>query len=108
MNGQSSSALISKSAEVVNLSRNIIISGDDFEQVQCDPSITDGDETSSRGCKCSNNRGVCTVGLHTIHHSHDDGSGSTPVGTMQIENTRVEKCGQRGIGKCIYMICASR
>lgn len=99
VNGQSSSPPVLKSAEVINLSRNVIITGDDFEHVPCDPTITstNNEETSSMGCKCSATRSQCTVGLHTIHHSH--GTSATPPGMMQISNTRVEKCGQRGIGK---------
>ena len=34
------------SAEVVNLSRNIVITGDDFEHVPCDPLLT----TDTQGC----------------------------------------------------------
>lgn len=100
INGQSSSPPVLKAAEVVNLSRNILITGDDFEHIPCDPSITSSSETSSVGCKCSATRTKCTVGLHTIHHSHP----SPSPGTMQISNTKVEKCGQRGIeGKyCLH------
>ena len=95
INGKTASPPVLKAAEVVNLSRNIIITGDDFEHVDCDPTITSNEETSAMGCKCSGIRTKCTVGLHTIHHNHGMGS----VGTMIVENTRVEKCGQRGIGK---------
>lgn len=66
INGQSSSPPVLKASEVVNLSRNIIITGDDFEHINCDPSIRTPephDETSAKGCKCST-RTKCTVGLH--------------------------------------------
>jgi hypothetical protein len=84
-------APILMSAEVVNLSRNIIITGDDFQHVPCDPSVTD----DTKGCMCSPFRTTCTLGLHTMQ-AHD--------GTMRISGTRVEKCGQRGIqGKyCLH------
>lgn len=84
------------SAEVINLSRNIVITGDEFKHVQCDPNLTDeaveGEETSTKGCRCSTkfNRNQCTVGLHTaVMHG----------GSAKIQNTRIERCGQRG--KCI-------
>lgn len=101
INGRSVSPPVLKSAEVVNLSRNVVITGDDFEHVPCDPSVTSNEETSSAGCKCSPTRAKCTLGLHTIHHSH--GSTSGP-GSMEISNARVEKCGQRGVeGKyCLH------
>lgn len=90
---------ISKRAEVINLSRNIIISGDDFEEVPCDSTLTEaypGFGTSTEGCMCSPTRQSCTVGLHTIHMYS---------GVSKIENVRVEKCGQRGIeGKyCLHL-----
>lgn len=100
INGQSTSPPVLKAAEVVNLSRNVVITGDDFEHIDCDPSITSNTETSSMGCKCSATRTQCTIGLHTIHHSHP----SPSPGTMHISNAKVEKCGQRGIeGKyCLH------
>lgn len=79
-----------KSAEVLNLSRNIIITGDDFEHVDCDPTLPEavlGEQTSVQGCRCSSFRKKCTVGLHTMHKHR---------GLTRIQNTRVEKCGQRG------------
>lgn len=84
----SSPALLS--AEVVNLSRNIIITGDDFEEVSCDsnlPESVTGEQTSVLGCRCSSFRNKCHVGLHTMQ-MHG--------GVAKIENVRVEKCGQRG------------
>lgn len=86
------------SAEVVNLSRNIVISGDDFKHEQCDPSLPEavpGEETSVEGCRCASFRTKCTIGLHTaIMHG----------GTASIQNVRIEKCGQRGVeGKyCLH------
>lgn len=81
---------VTQSAEVVNLSRNIIITGDDFEHIPCDPSQT----SNTKFCTCTGERTTCTVGLHTVQaHS----------GVMRVSNTRVEKCGQRGImGKYWY------
>ena len=86
------------SAEVVNLSRNIILTGDDFEEVQCDPTLPEaviGEETSVLGCKCSSFRSKCHVGLHSMQKGG---------GVTKIEDIRVEKCGQRGIeGKyCLH------
>lgn len=81
-----------KSAEVINLDRNIVITGDDFTQVACDPGLPEavsGEETSVLGCRCSSFRTTCTMGLHTIQ-MHG--------GVARIQNTRVEKCGQRGKG----------
>ena len=78
------------SAEVVNLSRNIVITGDDFKHVSCDPNLPEavaGEETSVLGCRCSSFRSQCTMGLHTIAMHH---------GSTRIQNTRVERCGQRG------------
>eukprot|EP00934_Nitzschia_sp_Nitz4_P001960 Nitzschia sp. Nitz4//scaffold89_size161592//205//3093//NITZ4_002358-RA/size161592-processed-gene-0.210-mRNA-1//-1//CDS//3329559556//1960//frame0 len=79
------------SAEVVNLSRNIVITGDDFQTVPCDPQVTN----PVMGCQCNSFRSTCTVGLHTI---------SAYSGVMRVSHTRVEKCGQRGImGKyCLH------
>lgn len=87
-----------QSAEVVNLSRNIVITGDDFTHIPCDPTLPEavpGEETSILGCRCSSFRKTCTLGLHTAHMNS---------GVSQIENVRVEKCGQRGIeGKyCLH------
>jgi hypothetical protein len=81
-----------KSAEVINLDRNIVITGDDFTQVACDPILPEavaGEETSVLGCRCSSFRTTCTMGLHTIQ-MHG--------GVARIQNARVEKCGQRGKG----------
>ncbi|KAK1742392.1 hypothetical protein QTG54_006957 [Skeletonema marinoi] len=86
------------SAEVVNLSRNIVITGDDFKHEQCDPSLPEavpGEETSVLGCRCSSFRQQCTNGLHTA---------AMHGGTASIQNTRIERCGQRGVeGKyCLH------
>jgi hypothetical protein len=69
---------------------NIVLTGDDFEEVQCDPNLTEaveGEETSVLGCKCSSFRSKCHVGLHTMQQFG---------GVTKIEDIRVEKCGQRG------------
>lgn len=57
-----------KSAEVINLSRNLVITGDEFENVACDDSLSDdfGEGVSSEGCMYTSIRSTCTVGLHTI------------------------------------------
>ena len=87
------------SAEVVNLSRNIVITGDDFKHVDCDSSLPEavtGEETSTKGCRCASFRSKCTMGLHTaVMHG----------GEARITNTRIEKCGQRGVeGKyCLHL-----
>lgn len=78
------------SAEVINLDRNIVITGDDFTHVDCDPDLPEaipGEETSLDGCRCSSFRTKCTLGLHTIHMN---------AGIARIQDTRLEKCGQRG------------
>ena len=97
--GHNMSALMQ--AEVINLSRNILITGDDFEHVPCinDTIGTPADSIQSDHCSCwkSINRNVCTLGLHTVAI----GAGSV----LSIKYTRVEKCGQRGVvGKyCMHM-----
>ena len=82
------------SAEVVNLSRNIVITGDEFKHVPCDPNLPEaipGEETSVLGCRCSSFRSQCTMGLHTaVMHG----------GEASIQNTRIERCGQRGKFMC--------
>jgi len=78
-------------AEVMLMSRNIIITGDDFKHIPC------GDGTL---CPCRFDGEVCTAGLHTIVN----GANLRFGGTYRIQNTRVEKCGQRGaIGRyCVH------
>ena len=94
-------------AEVINLSRNIIITGDDFQHVQCVNDAGDSrpsDAVQSDHCSCwkSINRNVCTLGLHTIAIGHNS--------VLSIKYTRVEKCGQRGIlGKyCLHLHLISK
>lgn len=84
-------APILMAAEVINLSRNIVITGDDFENIPCDPRV----KNEADGCMCTGYRDTCTIGLHTAMQKS---------GTMRISNTRIEKCGQRGImGKyCLH------
>ena len=80
------------SAEVVNLSRNIVVTGDDFKHVSCDANLDEavsGEQTSFLGCRCSSFRNKCTLGLHTI---------AMHGGSARIQNTRIERCGQRGTG----------
>ena len=79
------------SAEIINLSRNIVITRDDFENIPCDPDVKD----PADGCMCNDYRRTCTVGLHTL---------MAKTGTLRVSNTRVENCGQRGIlGKyCLH------
>ena len=82
-------------AEVINLSRNIIITGDNFEHVQCkadvEPWQQPSDKIHAEHCSCDGilKRTKCTLGLHTI----SIGVGSS----LSIQYTRIEKCGQRGI-----------
>jgi hypothetical protein len=84
--------VIFDSSEVINLSRNTIITGDDFTEVPCDPNIVTevypGFGTSTEGCMCTLSRSSCTVGLQTVHMYG---------GYTQIDNVRIEYCGQRGI-----------
>jgi hypothetical protein len=49
-------------AEVINLSRNIIITGDDFRHIECDPTLTGS--ISFQGCACNTgiSRSKCTIG----------------------------------------------
>ena len=84
------------SAEVTNLSCNIVITGDDFEHIPCEhnlPEAVIGEQTSMEGCKCSGFRSKCTMGLHTVH--------MYPGGVTRIQNTRIEKCGQRVSNICL-------
>jgi hypothetical protein len=80
-----------RSAEVVNLSRNVVITGDEFRHVGCDPGLLEeavpGEATSLLGCRCSSFRTKCTVGLHTAMMNG---------GSARIQNARIERCGQRG------------
>ena len=88
-NGTSSSIAL-MSAEVINLSRNVIITGDDFNHVTCDPTLQLNGGVNSVGCACdpSINRTICTMGLHTM---------MAGKGVMKMQYSRIEKCGQRGI-----------
>ena len=88
-----------KSAEVVNLDRSIVITGDDFSTIPCDNSLPEaipGEQSSTLGCRCASYRTKCTMGLHTIQ-MHG--------GISRIQNTRIEKCGQRGKHR-IISICS--
>ena len=75
------------SAEVINLSRNVIITGDDFRHIPCDASL---ENPTPLGCACDAtiSKTQCTAGLHTL---------LSGAGLMRMQYTRVEKCGQRGI-----------
>ena len=77
-------------AEVINLSRNVIITGDDFRHIACDPTLKDPTGISSSGCLCNPAQGrtMCTLGLHTA---------LSGKGIMKMQYSRIEKCGQRGI-----------
>lgn len=94
-------------AEVINLSRNVVITGDDFSTIPCDPSLPligtpltnpAFHLTNPSGCSCLPliKKTHCTVGLHT---------GMFGPGLMNMDYIRVEKCGQRGIkGRyCMHM-----
>ena len=80
-----------RAAEVIHLTRNVIVTGDDFRHIDCDPTLEVVEfEMSNRGCHCRPGvRSKCTMGLHTIHMF----SG----GISKYKHIRVEKCGQRGI-----------
>jgi hypothetical protein len=67
-------------AEVINLSRNVLITGDDFQNIPC----------GTGECECSPDvsRSMCTVGLHTMFMG---------TAAYSVKNVKVEKCGQRGI-----------
>lgn len=84
------------SAEVINLSRNVIITGDDYRHQTCDSSLTG--PFSTIGCNCNSDigRSVCTFGLHTMMSGN---------GVLKMQYSRVEKCGQRGVrGKyCMHL-----
>jgi hypothetical protein len=111
-------------AEVIHLSRNVVVTGDDFTEIPCDPNIVpDGSTVSSsslapispQGCLCTPTRTSCTMGLHVVHmynrqnNNNDIGNNATTTSTAtkssstassgrtDIQNVRVEKCGQRGI-----------
>lgn len=75
-----------------------MITGDEFKHVPCDPNLPEaipGEETSVLGCRCSSFRSQCTMGLHTA---------AMHGGEASIQNTRIERCGQRGVeGKyCLH------
>jgi hypothetical protein len=80
-------------AEVVMLSRSVLVTGDNFAHVPCE-----SDVAAAMGCRCDSQlpRTTCTLGLHTAL------AGS---GQIVVEHTRVEKCGQRGVlGKyCLHL-----
>ena len=71
------------SAEVINLRRSVVITGDDFSQVPCSSFST----TAT----------TCTMGLHTAMMARG--------GLLRMQHARVERCGQRGVlGKyCIHL-----
>jgi hypothetical protein len=73
-------------AELINLERTLLITGDNFEHVPC----------GTRGCVCSANqpvRTMCTMGLHTILMGS---SSVNATGRWISTHARFEKCGQRG------------
>lgn len=82
-------------AEVINLSRNILITGDDFTHVsgQDHPPMSDDDFDKVQSDHCAvfprANRRVCTLGLHIIARD--------PGAKLALEYVRIEKCGQRGV-----------
>jgi hypothetical protein len=58
-----------RSAEVINLSRKVVITGNEFRHVGCDPSLPEavpGEETSLLECWCSSFRTQCMVGVGMI------------------------------------------
>ena len=79
--GDSGLALLS--AEVIHLSRSLVVTGDPFTHVGCSA--------------FSSTASTCTMGLHTIMMGHG--------GNIRVQHSRVERCGQRGVlGKyCLHM-----
>lgn len=117
-------ASVSFAAEVIHLSRKVIITGDDFTEIPCDPNLVPTGNTisssslapiSPQGCLCTPTRTSCTMGLHVVHmynnqnNNNNLGNNATTTttatkttdtagsGVTDIQNVRVEKCGQRGI-----------
>ena len=82
-------------AEIINLSRNIIITGDDFAHVDgVNSALPEGDAFNSQQAKeCTAkpniNRKKCTLGLHII--AMEEGA------VLSLQYARIEKCGQRGV-----------
>ena len=82
-------------AEVINLSRNILITGDDFAHVPgVVSSLPEGDafdRQQSSECTMKSNIGRtrCTLGLHII--AFEEGA------VLSLQYARIEKCGQRGV-----------
>ena len=82
-------------AEVINLSRNILITGDDFTHVIGNNStLPSGNEFDAvQASECTSiawmKRSKCTLGLHVIAKS--EGS------VLSLQYVRIEKCGQRGV-----------
>jgi hypothetical protein len=85
------------SAEVINLSRNILITGDDFEHVDgvrhSLPAGIEYDKQQAKECTINDDprfkRNRCTLGLHII--AYEEGS------VLSLQYARIEKCGQRGV-----------
>ena len=74
-------------AEIINLSRNIIITGDDFAHVDgVNSAHVDGTECTAM---LKVNRKKCTLGLHII--AMYEGA------VLSLQYARIEKCGQRGV-----------
>ena len=67
------------------MSRSVVLTGDDFQHVRCQPGLS-GD--SSSGCGCTGERQWCTLGLHAV---------MVGGGVLRVQHARVEKCGQRGV-----------
>jgi plastocyanin len=83
-----------RSAEVIHLTRSVVLTGDDFRQIDCDPSLSAGGGgnnagISDQGCLCKDGlRTKCTMGLHMAHMYG---------GSSHIFHMRIEKCGQQGV-----------
>ena len=73
------------SAEVINLDRNVVITGDALSLGPCPVGVARSTASTT----------TCTMGLHVIQMYG---------GRMSVEGTRVERCGQRGLlGKyCLH------
>lgn len=74
------------SAEVINLTRSILMTGDDFEHVPCTSLLNNPSLPPA----------ICTYGAHFS---------MALGGLLKLQYTRLEKCGQRGVkGKyCVHM-----
>lgn len=88
-----------RQAEVIMMTRHVLITGDDFVHEPCEVGALLSDANIT--CVCTGVRKFCTRGLHTALQGN---------GTFRLQYSRVEKCGQRGIvGKyCVHLHVAKQ